>query len=90
LERQNKSVRFFVRLIINFFLKAGCTQMLIEKMGLLRTSLAWKVAIVTGAGQGIGKELARALAWLGAQVIIAEISDAGASVEPHPLQGRYG
>ncbi len=55
--------------------------MLIEKMGLLRTSLARKVAIVTGAGQGIGKELARALAWLGAQVIIAEISDAGAGVE---------
>ena len=55
--------------------------MLIEKMGFPRSSLAQKVAIVTGAGQGIGKELARALAWLGAQVIIAEISDAGAGVE---------
>ena len=32
-----------------------------------------KVAIITGAGRGIGKELARALAWLGAKVIIAEI-----------------
>ncbi len=55
--------------------------MLIEKMGFPRSSLAQKVAIVTGAGQGIGKELAPALAWLGAQVIIAEISDAGAGVE---------
>ena len=57
------------------------TRTLLEKMGLARASLAGKVAIVTGAGQGIGKELARALAWLGAQVIIAEISDAGADVE---------
>ena len=55
--------------------------MLLEKMGLTRESLAEKAAIVTGAGQGIGKELARALAWLGARVIIAEISDAGVDVE---------
>ncbi|MGQ9530088.1 MAG: SDR family oxidoreductase [Candidatus Bathycorpusculaceae bacterium] len=39
------------------------------------------MAVVTGAGRGIGKELARALAWLGAKVIIAEITDAGAEVE---------
>jgi len=55
--------------------------MLIEKMGLSRTALAGKVAIITGAGQGIGKELARALAWLGAKIIIAEIRDTGAEVE---------
>lgn len=55
--------------------------MLIEKMGLSRTALAGKVAVITGAGQGIGKELARALAWLGAKVIIAEIRDTGAEVE---------
>ncbi len=54
---------------------------LLEKMGLSRASLAGKVAVVTGAGQGIGKELARALAWLGAQVIIAEIRDTGTDVE---------
>ena len=46
------------------------SHMLLEKMGLSCVSLAGKVALVTRAGQGIGKELARALAWLGAQVVI--------------------
>ena len=55
--------------------------MLVEKMGLPRDALAGKVAVVTGAGRGIGKELARALAWLGAKVVIAEIADTGAEVE---------
>ena len=55
--------------------------MLVERMGLARDALAGKVAIVTGAGRGIGKELARALAWLGAKVIIAEIAETGAEVE---------
>jgi len=34
----------------------------IEKRGLSRTALDGTEAIVTGAGRGIGKELARALA----------------------------
>lgn len=34
----------------------------IEKRGLSRTTLDRKVAIIAGAGRGIGKELARALA----------------------------
>jgi NAD(P)-dependent dehydrogenase (short-subunit alcohol dehydrogenase family) len=50
-------------------------------MGLSHTSLIGKVSVVTGAGRGIGKELARALAWLGAKVVIAEIADVGAEVE---------
>ncbi|AEA47859.1 SDR family NAD(P)-dependent oxidoreductase [Archaeoglobus veneficus] len=52
-----------------------------EKMGLSPSALAGKVAVITGAGRGIGKELARALAWLGAKVVIAEIRDTGAEVE---------
>ncbi len=54
---------------------------LLQKMGLSQTDLAEKVAIITGAGRGIGKELARALAWLGVKVIIAEIADTGKKVE---------
>lgn len=38
-----------------------------------RHSLTGKVAVITGAGQGIGFEAARALAWLGCYIIIAEI-----------------
>ena len=37
-------------------------------------SLAGQVAVVTGGGDGIGFEAGRALAWLGASVIIAEIN----------------
>ncbi len=55
--------------------------MFIEKLGLSRNSLTNKVAIITGAGRGIGKELARALAWLGAKVVIAEINEYGREVE---------
>jgi NAD(P)-dependent dehydrogenase (short-subunit alcohol dehydrogenase family) len=36
-----------------------------------------KVAVVTGAGQGIGREAARALARHGASVVVAEIRDTG-------------
>ncbi len=49
-------------------------------------SLSGKVAFVTGAGQGLGREFARSLANAGADVVIAEINpetgpDAAAEVE---------
>lgn len=55
--------------------------MFIEKLGLSKKELSEKVAIITGAGRGIGKELARSLAWLGAKVVIAEITSDGKVVE---------
>jgi NAD(P)-dependent dehydrogenase (short-subunit alcohol dehydrogenase family) len=42
-----------------------------------RTALQGQVAVVTGGGQGIGKETAHALAYLGARVAIAEINESG-------------
>ena len=48
--------------------------MIISTGSLHRQSLAEKTILVTGAGQGIGLEAARAMLWLGARVIIAEIN----------------
>jgi len=48
----------------------------ISKGSLRRGCLAGKVAVVTGAGRGIGYEAARSLAWLGAKVVIAEVDSA--------------
>lgn len=49
--------------------------MLIEKGTLPKDALKGDVAIVTGAGRGIGYEAARALIWLGAKVAIAEVNE---------------
>jgi NAD(P)-dependent dehydrogenase (short-subunit alcohol dehydrogenase family) len=46
---------------------------LISTGNLTRRSLAGQNGIITGAGGGIGFEAARALIWLGARVVIAEI-----------------
>jgi NAD(P)-dependent dehydrogenase (short-subunit alcohol dehydrogenase family) len=54
--------------------------MYIDGANIARDSLKGKVAVVTGAGQGIGRETARILARLGAAVVIAEIRDTGADV----------
>lgn len=47
--------------------------MLIENSTLNRRSLEDQIAVVSGAGRGIGIETARALLWLGARVVIAEV-----------------
>ena len=58
----------------------GCYTM-IERAGVTRNALRGRVAVVSGAGQGIGRETARLLAHLSASVIIAEIGGSGRETE---------
>ncbi|MCR4426744.1 MAG: SDR family oxidoreductase [Firmicutes bacterium] len=53
------------------------TNNVLDKLGLDRDSLSGQVAVVTGAGRGIGRVAAHALAWFGARIIVAEISEVG-------------
>ncbi len=58
------------------------TFMLVSTTNLSKDTLKGKTAIVTGAGRGIGYEAAKALAWLGSNVVIAEIdSQTGKTAE---------
>jgi NAD(P)-dependent dehydrogenase (short-subunit alcohol dehydrogenase family) len=64
--------------------------MLIDTGTLTRQSLQGKVAVVTGAGGGIGYEAARALIRLGSRVVIAEINkNTGQTAEAH-LCAEFG
>jgi NAD(P)-dependent dehydrogenase (short-subunit alcohol dehydrogenase family) len=65
----------------------GCQKM-IERAGVSREALRGRVAMVSGAGQGIGRETARLLAHLGAAVVIAEINASGQETEQ--IIGREG
>jgi NAD(P)-dependent dehydrogenase (short-subunit alcohol dehydrogenase family) len=53
-------------------------------------SLGGQVAVVTGAGRGIGVEAARALIWLGARVIIAEIDQRTGRAAAARLGDEFG
>ena len=54
----------------------------IEIAGLPGDAFAGQVAVITGAGQGIGRQVARTLAHLGASVVLAEVAaEAGAETQ---------
>ena len=64
--------------------------MLIETGTLKRNSLKDKIAIVTGAGGGIGYEACRSLIWLGSKVIIAEINPKTGQQSAQKLNQEFG
>src|SRR6476661_5441461 len=51
--------------------------------------LLGKVAVVTGAASGIGKEIARAFRREGAKVVIADLNQAGADAAAVELGGEH-
>lgn len=64
--------------------------MLISRLGLTPEILRGETVIVTGAGGGIGYEAARALLWLGANVVIAEINQQNGRKAEHSLETEFG
>jgi len=57
------------------------TAEILQQLNLTPGLLAGKTAIITGAGRGIGREIAHAFGWLGANVMLADISDTGYKCE---------
>ena len=64
--------------------------MIISKSNLTQNDLKGEVAIVTGAGRGIGYETARALVWLGANVVIAEIDEKNGKATEENINKELG
>src|SRR6185436_10706090 len=64
--------------------------MIISKLGLKPDALRGETVIVTGAGGGIGYEAARALLWLGANVVIAEINQQNGRKAEVTLEKEFG
>jgi NAD(P)-dependent dehydrogenase (short-subunit alcohol dehydrogenase family) len=65
------------------------TELVIANLGLSPTALQGETVIVTGAGGGIGYEAARALLWLGANVVIAEINERGGKQAADTLASEF-
>jgi NAD(P)-dependent dehydrogenase (short-subunit alcohol dehydrogenase family) len=64
--------------------------MIVSKSNLTQESLKGEVAIITGAGRGIGYQAARALVWLGANVVIAEIDEKNGKVAEENINKEFG
>ena len=63
--------------------------MLIATGKLSQNTLAGKIALVTGAGGGIGYEACRSLLWLGARIIVAEIDKPRGLESVHRLNEEF-
>ena len=63
--------------------------MLIEKLENAKNSLSGKTVLLTGAGGGIGFEAARALLYMGAAVIIAEVDKAKGAAAAATLAEQF-
>ena len=64
--------------------------MIISQLGLKPDALKGETVIVTGAGGGIGYEAARALLWLGANVVIAEVNQMSGRKAEVTLEQEFG
>jgi NAD(P)-dependent dehydrogenase (short-subunit alcohol dehydrogenase family) len=64
--------------------------MIISKSNLTQESLKGEIAIVTGAGRGIGYEAAKALVWLGANVVIVEIDEKNGKAAEDAINREFG
>jgi NAD(P)-dependent dehydrogenase (short-subunit alcohol dehydrogenase family) len=63
---------------------------ILSQLGLKQDALRAETVIVTGAGGGIGYEAARALLWLGANVVIAEIDQQNGRLAEVTLEKEFG
>ena len=59
----------------NNFLIVSFTEVLLGEKKIMKKILAGKVALVTGAGRGLGWGIARALGQAGARVCVSDIND---------------
>jgi NAD(P)-dependent dehydrogenase (short-subunit alcohol dehydrogenase family) len=66
------------------------SSMLISKGTLTQETLEEEIAVVTGAGRGIGYEAAKALVWLGAKVVIAEIDEKNGRAAEENINREFG
>jgi NAD(P)-dependent dehydrogenase (short-subunit alcohol dehydrogenase family) len=64
--------------------------LVISRGSLKRNQLAGKIALVTGAGGGIGFEAARSLIWLGATVIVVDIDQVKGKTAQAKLNAEFG
>lgn len=66
------------------------TDLVIAKGELEKGQLKGKIVLITGAGGGIGYEAARALVWLGARVVIAEIDKVKGKKAEEEINRAFG